>query len=390
MANKRQKVAKFQGVYFRESESRTYKGKPDRCFDISYKDQNGKKIWEKVGWLSEGYSAQFAAGIRANRLQTLRHGEELPKKHVHEITFGEVWKKYDQWLQSNHKQPRDDRGRYHKHLEPRFANKPLSKITPFDLERLKSDLKKSDLADATVKHVIVVVRQMFNKAIAWGLWSGDNPVKKVKIPQLQNRRERFLTYEEATTLLDEMGKSSEQLRDMASLSLYTGLRAGEIFALRWSHIDLENDLIHVADPKGGSARKAFIVPQIKEIFKRQEKPSNPEQFVFLSRKGEQIVEVSNAFGRVVNRLGLNDGFDDRRQKVTFHTLRHTFASWLALRGTPIFTIKELMGHHTLVMTERYAHLLPDHKREAANALAKEIEEKLSSAENGSSDQANIS
>ena len=67
--------------------------------------------------------------------------------------------------------------------------------------------------------------------------------------------------------------------------------------------------------------------------------------------------------RAINKLDFNDGITDSRDKVVFHTLRHTFASWLAIQGTPIYTIKELMGHKTLAMTERYSHLIPDAKRE---------------------------
>jgi len=66
----------------------------------------------------------------------------------------------------------------------------------------------------------------------------------------------------------------------------------------------------------------------------------------------------------VDSIGLNDGVDDPRQRVVFHTLRHTFASWLAMSGTDIYTIKELMRHKTLTMTMRYAHLIPDAKRRA--------------------------
>ncbi len=381
MANEQTRVAKFQGVYYRESDSRKYKGKPDRCFYITFKDALGKKVWEKVGWQSEGYSAQFAAGVRAERMQSIRHGDELPREKKKEITFCELWSRYEQWIDTNQKHPRHDRGRYHAHLEKRFKDKPLSKITAFELERLKSDLRKQDLSDATIKHVVIIVRQMFNKAIAWKMWQGENPMKQVKLPKLQNRRERFLRYEEANRLLNELEKSSGQLRNMACVSLYTGMRAGEIFDLRWTHIDLQNDLIHIADPKGGEPRKAFIVPQVKEILERLKTDNRPaEQYVFLSRKGERIVEVSNAFGRVVERLGLNEGITDRRQKVTFHTLRHTFASWLALRSTPILTIKELMGHKTLAMTERYAHLMPDHKRDAALAMAQDAQKQLSMAE----------
>ena len=87
------------------------------------------------------------------------------------------------------------------------------------------------------------------------------------------------------------------------------------------------------------------------------------------RYGNQQKSVSNSFDRTVKKLGFNDGVENNAQRVVFHTLRHTFASWLAMQGTPIFTIKELMGHKTLAMTERYAHLIPDHKREAIQKMA---------------------
>jgi len=366
---KRMQVPKFRGVYCRASSVRRHLGRPDKCFDICYRDQRGKLIWEKVGWTSEGYTAVMASQIRSERLRTIRHGEDLPKQKGEEATFGEVWQRYDQWLETGKRRPRDDRYFYHKHLEPRFASHLLSRISPFDLEELKLDLTEKKLAPATVKHALVLVRQIFNKAIAWGMWSGENPVKKVKLPRLNNRCERFLNQEEAKLLLEELQKVSPQLHDMSLLSLHTGMRAGEIFALKVGHIDKENGLIHVADPKGRPARKAFITPTIKEIF-QDLKPEQPEAYVFPSRLGGPIQSVSHAFDRVIKRLGFNNGITDRRQKVTFHTLRHTFASWLALQNTPILTIKELLGHQSLAMTERYAHLIPDQKRQAAAGIEK--------------------
>lgn len=84
----------------------------------------------------------------------------------------------------------------------------------------------------------------------------------------------------------------------------------------------------------------------------------PQDYVFVSEKGEKIKEVSNQFQRIVDSIGLNKGVTDRRNKVVFHTLRHTFASWLAMAGVDIYTIKELMGHSDIKMTQRYMHLAP--------------------------------
>jgi integrase len=366
---KRINLPRFKGVFYRYSTIRNYKGKPDRCFDICYRDSQGKLVWEKVGWLSEGYNAATASQIRSERIRTIRHGDVLIKRKPKEVTLREVWERYNEWLETAKRRPKDDRGYYRKHIEPLFADRPLSKIQSYDLEKLMMKLTNDGLAPATVKHVLVIVRQLFNKAIAWDMWSGGNPIKKVKLPKLSNRRERFLTPEEVHMLLAELGNTSPQLHNISLLSLHTGMRAGEIFSLKWGHVDIENGLIHVADPKSSRPRKCFMTPTIKDLFLNLN-PGEPSDFVFHSRVGGPIKEVSHAFDRVVKRLGFNNGITDARQKVTFHTLRHTFASWLALRGREILTIKELLGHQSLAMTERYSHLTPDHKKQAVEDIEK--------------------
>ena len=84
--------------------------------------------------------------------------------------------------------------------------------------------------------------------------------------------------------------------------------------------------------------------------------------IFMDRKGRKIKQLSDTFNRVVERVGFNKGVRDRQNKIVPHSLRHTFASWLALQGEPLLTIKELMGHKDIETTMRYAHLLPDQKQ----------------------------
>jgi len=362
-SGKRFSVPKFQGVYCRESSKKRYNGKPDKCFDICYRDRRGKLVWEKVGWASEKYNAVLASQIRSERLRNIRHGEDLPKEKPIEYTLGDIWKKYDEWLKTGKREPDDDRSYYKKHIKPVFENRLISKVSPFDLEKLKIKLKSQGYAPATIKHILVIIRQLINKAIAWGMWKGENPIKKVKLPSLNNRRERFLSKDEAKNLLEAINKYSQQTHDIALVSLHTGMRAGEIFDLKWGHLDLENGLIHIADPKSGRARKAFMTETLTKLFQALDS-GKPEEYVFPSRINTRIDRVSNSFMLAVNELKLNEGITDRRQKVIFHTLRHTFASWLAIQGTPILTIKELLGHQTLAMTERYSHLSPDQKKQA--------------------------
>jgi integrase len=106
------------------------------------------------------------------------------------------------------------------------------------------------------------------------------------------------------------------------------------------------------------------------------KPDSPAGYVFKDTKhAGKINTVSDAFARAVKRLGLNYDITDPRQKIVFHSFRHTFASWLALQGETILTIKDLLGHKTLAMKTRYAHLMPEHKRQATLNLEKAFNKK---------------
>jgi len=359
---------RYQGVYYRVSQGeKVHNGKPDRCFFIRFKKE-GRRFMEKAGWQSEGYTPKLAAQIRAERLRMIRHGEELPREKAKIPHFSEMADLYLEWAAENKSRDRDDKSRYEKHLKDPLGKKRLNEISSFHLERLKSELTKKDLAPATVKHCLVLVREIFNKAVEWGKYKGSNPVKGVKLPTLSNQRERFLSHEEADKLLTDLKKVSQSVHDQALLSLHCGLRAGEIFNLRGQDLDFANGLIRIMDSKNKTTRTAFMTEAVKEMLGAN-LPENPSELIFRDRwHGEPIKNISKTFDRTVDSLGFNKGVEDPRQRVVFHTLRHTFGSWLAIQGTPILTIKELLGHKTLAMSERYAHLTPDMKRKATLAL----------------------
>jgi len=360
---------KTPGVYRRESAERMHNGRPDVCFDITYK-AGGKKVWEKTGWLSEGYNERLAGQIRAERLRSIRHGEELPKQKAKAPRFADAWARYAKWAETNKARGgRDDVSLYRNCIEARLADKRLDEISAFDLERVKHDLAKEGRAPATVKHVLVLIRQIYNKAAAWGMHKGGNPVKAVKMPAVQNQKTRFLSHQEAAVLLEALAAmQTPTLHDMALLSLQTGMRAGEIFNLRGYDLDFENDLIRISDPKNKSTRHAYMTAAVKAMLRRR-MLKNPGDLVFPDRNGKKMQGISQRFRLIVKKLGFNDGITDRRQQITFHSLRHSFASWLALQGESLITIRDLLGHKTTAMTERYSHLISDHKRKAAVRLA---------------------
>ena len=204
-----------------------------------------------------------------------------------------------------------------------------------------------------------------------------------------NVRARILSREEVDQLLslfkdgmtDKKGKSKGQniqLHDITVFGLYAGLRAGEIFSLKWRDIDLTNGLISIKDPKNATNRSAYINAPIREVlWRRKEEGYSKSSFIFKSRSGEKIREVSNTFDRAIEMLEFNKGLDDPRERVVFHTTRHTFASWLAMDGTPLGLIQMLMGHKNIEMTIRYAKYSPGHQREAVERMAQMPQKKIS-------------
>lgn len=370
---------KYQGVYERESENRQFKGHPDVCYDIVYR-ANGKLTWEKVGWQSEGYSEKLAAEIRGERLRSIRHGQELPREKAKSPYFKDLAKRYLQWAEENKKSNKSDDHRYRNHLASRFDNKRLDEIKALDLERLKSELSKEGYAAATVKQCLILMRAMFNRAMTWGLFTGMNPIKGVKLPTVQNQRERFLSFDEANTLLMELEKRSRSAHDMALLSLYCGLRAGEICNLKGHDLDLTHNIITILDPKNATPRRVYMTAAVTAMLIKRV-PENSDDYIFLDPFGKKYNEAPKSYREIADNL-FNKSVKDPRHRVTFHTLRHTFASWLALQGESLLTIRELLGHKSFAMTQRYAHLIPDEKRRAAVTLEKMFTEKRNGAAMG--------
>jgi len=299
MAGRR--VTKYPGVYEREALNKTFKGKPDVAFDITFRF-DGKKVWEKVGWLSEGYSAKLAADVLAERIRAKRHGDELPQQKKKAITFEKLAEKYLKWSSENKsREGIDDKSRYENHLKSRFDDKRLDAIVPLDLERLKSEMAKTKISPKTISHCLALIRAMYNKAIEWNLYQGENPVKKIKMPTVQNARDRFFSMEEAELLLKELKRNHQikteykelkdpKLHDISLLSLQTGARAGEIFNLKGQDIDFENELITLRDTKNTETRYAPMTKDVKKMFKSR-MPEDPGAYIFADKYGEKIKEV---------------------------------------------------------------------------------------------------
>jgi len=365
-------VKKFTGVYYTESTIKKWRERPDRCYWVAFKDpKTGKLIWERCGWASEGWTPGAAQRRRYELLEQDRAGAYKPEKEreVEHLTFGELLEKhYLPWSTENKRRARDDRSLYLIWLKPRFATKALKDIAPLDLERLKKEMRDAGKAEATVRHALCLMRQAFNKVVVWRLWSGENPCKGIAFPTPNNARQRFLSQDEAARLLETLRQRSPQVARIATMSLYGGLRLGEVLGLAWSNVDLKNGIIMVQDTKNSESRPIFITDPIRRII-GELTPGEPNDLLFKSKTGNPVQWLSKSFAATVNELKLNEGIPDPRERVTFHSLRHTYASWAVMAGVPLYVVGKAIGHKSLVMTQRYAHLGPDSQRAAFEAVA---------------------
>jgi integrase len=162
-------------------------------------------------------------------------------------------------------------------------------------------------------------------------------------PEIENKQVRFLSQEEAADLLAYLKPRNRTIHDMAFLSLFSGMRFGEIKSLKWGAVDLDRALITIFDTKGGKNRTAFMIPEVREMFTGPER-GNPEDLVFPTLDGREYTDTPTTFRDAVEALDFNQRIADQRQKVVFHTLRHSYASWLAEAGTDIYTVGKLLGH----------------------------------------------
>ena len=382
----------YKGVRYREHPERKFRGKPDRYYVIYYR-RHGKLKEEALGWASEWkgggiltpkraseireeLQTAYRLGDRASTLAERRKQERERKKkqELEEKTksiLGSFFRNiYMPNSKANKKSKRSwqrEEELYRRWIEPVIGSKPLNEIDPMDLEQIKQNMMDTNKSPRTIQYALAVTRQIFNLARTLGIYQGDNPVSKVKKPSVDNRRLRYLTREEADLLLNELKKRNQQLHDIALLSLHTGMRAGEIFNLTWDCIDFEKKQILIKDPKNKSNRYAYMTTKVKEIFEKRYQ-GQLNGLVFTDQKGNKIKKVSRVFAKVVEETGLNQGIEDKRQRVVFHTLRHTYASWLVEQGVDLYTVKELMGHKTLAMTERYSHLGENTLKQAVGKL----------------------
>ncbi|MGQ9537950.1 MAG: tyrosine-type recombinase/integrase [Actinomycetota bacterium] len=250
------------------------------------------------------------------------------------------------------------------HLLPAFSRLRLSEITPARVQAFLASLAEDGVSPATAGKVYRVLKVILRRAIALELLDRD-PTVAIRPPRVERKEMDFLTPEEVEALL---AAAQGDTRDIIATAVFSGLRQGEIFALRWRDVDFEAGVIRVVrsyspsngftDLKTSSSRRAVpLLPRLaallRERYERKGRPG-PEELVFQTSCGTPFEchnFVARQFLPALKKAGL--------PRIRFHDLRHTFASLAISCGMDPKALQGIMGHSSITVTmDTYAHLFP--------------------------------
>ena len=373
---------KKQGVYYKEIQETTINSKGkiktkviDKVFVIRYRDAVKERL-VTMGKYSEGIREAYCNAKR-NEFLTLAKNGELPdqiikRKKKDITTLDQVAKKHYEEKALHNRDNEKAKRRFELHIKPSIGNLDITTITTEDIQKIQQH-KAKKYAPKTINLIINEAAVIFNYAVDKEILV-VNPTKKVKRLSVDNERERYLTSEEIKILLKEV-KSNEQLYLFVMLALRTGGRLHSISSIQKKDVDLQHKFLTLKDEKNDTTYKVFLedADLMTLLTNRLKNMKATNTVLDYHIKGIHQIDkhITNQLQPILNDLFNGDLKDnDRKNRVVTHTLRHTFASHLAINGTPIFTIQKLMNHADIAMTMRYAKLAPDSGRDAVNGLYK--------------------
>ncbi|WP_051177332.1 site-specific integrase [Halodesulfovibrio aestuarii] len=289
-------------------------------------------------------------------------------------TVESAWNLYKELKLPSLRKPRTDIQVWEMHIAPYLGAKELGSVKSIDVLLLRKKAEAKGLSPQSVHHVLGLLRRILRRAIQWEVYPGPLPI--FDMPRVNNDRTRFLTREESVILLAELKHRSELWHDLSLFALSTGLRSGEIFNLLPEHINLSAKTVAIVDTK--SDNRVVPLNSAAQAIAETYLARNTGSYLFTTIHGNKIQFAGKLYRRAVEACGLNNGIRDRRQRVVFHTLRHTFASWLVQGGTFLAVVSRLLGHSDKKMTMRYSHLAPLQGREAVMYLESYMQNPLRS------------
>lgn len=360
------KSKKYDGVYHYK------KNNGDISYYVMFKDSSGKSKRVKVGDRSKGITEIFAYNKRSEIINDIKLGSNnnpLIKKKDKLITFDYIAHYYFDDIELYSKSTKDRFGKYKKHILPYIGSSDISIVTSTDIEKILKEKVKGGYAPHTVNMIVELISTIYNYSINRGLYKGSNPCSKVKKLKIDNKRERYLTVDEVKLLLDTV-KKNDLLYLFTLISLSTGARLNSVLHITKKDVDLASETITIKDFKSNSTYKGFIRDDLSKLLKPICSKLKQNDYIV---GGNSVALTKRVIDRKLNKI-LDELFNseldknNRKERATIHTLRHTFASLLAINDVSIYKISKLLNHSSVSMTERYAKLAPNSSKDDVKGL----------------------
>jgi integrase len=338
---------------------------------IQFKDIDNKYKFKTLGKYSEGIREAFCKTQRDMIANKVKFGEQPPiiKKKIKKeiVTLHCVFKLYKEHKATESKDIIKTEQKYKSNIYKLFGSMDINEISTDKIVSFRKTLLDKGLANSTINSNISFIGTLFNFAIEEGLYQKVNPIKskRLKALKLDNKREKYLT-------LDEVKKLYVAIKDDAPLSLFVklslnmGSRLETTYNIRKKDINLDDGTITLYDFKREMTYTSFISNALRDELKEHIKDLTANSRIINTSSSRIIQRGLKKHLDTLFNQGL--AINDRKNRAVVHTLRHTFASHLAINSVPIFTIKELMNHANIDMTMRYAKLSPNNGKVAIQGL----------------------
>lgn len=320
---------------------------------IRYADASGRIRREKVG------SKRAAEDLYRKRKTQILEGKKLPEKlRQRQVTFREIADDALAYSRVHKRSYRDDEYRMATLLEW-FGSRVAESVTPQDIEQR---FEAETWAPATCNRYRALLSFTYRIAVRNGKLS-DSPIRKVARRRENQGRIRFVDADEEAALHAKICELSPGREPEFHLALHTGMRRNEQYHLRWEHVDFRLGLINVAISKNGQRRAIPMNEVARKALEELRQRRDGSGYVVPGTARDRGRDWHRWFEDAVQKASIQD--------LCWHDLRHSFASRLVMAGVDIRTVAELLGHKTLAMVMRYAHLAPGHMRQAVDRLVPE-------------------
>lgn len=302
----------------------------------------------------------------------IREGRHFKTSEAKKHTFGELIDRYITDVLPTKKKSEEKQRAQLSWWKEQMGRYLLSDITPARIAEQRDILlrgvtrRKTQRSPSTVVRYMSALSHAFTIAVKeWG-WLEDSPLRKVTKPREPRGRTRFLNDEERVRLINSCEESSNRyLYPIVVLALSTGMRQAEILHLKWSDVDLERGRIILYETKNGEVRQVPLTGLALELVKELDKIRRLDShLLFPGKFPKKPIDMRGAWESAVKNT--------RIENFRFHDLRHCCGSYLAMNGASLAEIAEVLGHKTLAMVKRYAHLSDSH---TANVVSR-MNEKL--------------